>query len=949
MVNMPMVGAVEDLPDPFGELGCPISDSELRETAYELFVGACRSSGSKPLTYIPQSEKKAERSSSSTALSLQRSLTSSAAGKVKAALGLKSKSPRKGEWEGEQKGRKSAATIGEQMRAQMGVSQQTDSRVRKVLLRVAAGQLGRRFESIVLPLELLQHFRPSDFTNQLEYEACMKRNFKLLELGLLHHPRVPLSKSDTSAQRLMQISRGFSVKPNGKTNESMEVLRSVVMSLAGRSFDDSPSNECHWADGYPLNLRLYQMLLEACFDINDETSIIEEVDEVLDFVKKTWVVLGLNQRLHNICFSWVLFLHYVETGQIENDLLFAASNLLTEVEREPETTRDPEYSKILNVILNVMLGWAEKRLLTYHETFHSGNTELMQSVVSLGISSAKILAQHASLEYRKKRKEVDIARDRVETYIRSSVRSDFAQRMEKISLIKRSSNNQQTSIPILSILAQEVTEMATNEKETYSVILKRWHPLAAGVAVATLHRCYGKELKQFVSSISELTPDAVQVLITADKLEKCLVQIAVEDSVDSDDGGKAIIKEMSPYEAETMINTLVKSWMRTRLDILKEWVDRNLQQEIWNAQANKEHVAPSAVEVLRTVDETVEAFFLLPIPIQPDLVADLVTGFDRCLQHYITKAKSGCGTRNSYIPSMPALTRCSTGSKFFKKKEKSQMALRRKSQVGSSNVGDTFGIPQLCVRINTMQRMRSGIDYLEKKIITHMRNSGLIDLNSSNGLGMKFELSAAACLEGIQQLCEATGFKVIFHELSPVLWDSLYAGEVSSSRIEPFLQVLEKYLEIIATTVHDRVRTRAITEVMKAAFEGFLLVLLAGGPSRAFTLQDYAMIDEDFKLLTDLFWSNGDGLPTDLIDKLSTTVKRVLPLLRMDTEGLIQQFSQVTLENHGSSAKSGLPLPPTSGQWNPTEPNTLLRVLCHRNDVVASKFLKKTYGLPNKL
>lgn len=111
--------------------------------------------------------------------------------------------------------------------------------------------------------------------------------------------------------------------------------------------------------------------------------------------------------------------------------------------------------------------------------------------------------------------------------------------------------------------------------------MKRWHPLATGVAVATLHACFAKELKQFVSGISELTPDAIQVLIAADKLEKDLVQMAVEDSVYSEDGGISIIQEMTPYESEVVITNLVKSWIRTRIDRLKEWVVRNLQQEVF--------------------------------------------------------------------------------------------------------------------------------------------------------------------------------------------------------------------------------------------------------------------------------------------------------------------------------------------------------------------------------
>lgn len=237
-----------------------------------------------------------------------------------------------------------------------------------------------------------------------------------------------------------------------------------------------------------------------------------------------------------------------------------------------------------------------------------------------------------------------------------------------------------------------------------------------------------------------------------------------------------------------------------------------------------------------------------------------------------------------------------------------------------------------------------------KRIVAHLGNlesNGVDDI--ANRMGKMFELSESTCVEGIQQLCEATAYKVVFHELSHVLWDGLYIGDVSSSRIEQFLQELEQYLEIISSTVHDRVRTRAITDIMKASLDGFLLVLLAGGPSRGFTLQDSGIIEEDFKFLTDLFWSNGDGLPSELIQKFSKVVKNVLPLYRTDTESLIEQFKRATLENFGSSAKSRLPLPPTSGQWNPTEPNTLLRVLCYRNDEAAAKFLKKTYNLPKKL
>lgn len=66
------------------------------------------------------------------------------------------------------------------------------------------------------------------------------------------------------------------------------------------------------------------------------------------------------------------------------------------------------------------------------------------------------------------------------------------------------------------------------------------------------------------------------------------------------------------------------------------------------------------MEVLRIIDETLDAFFQLPIPTHPALLPDLMAGLDRCLQYYITKAKSGCG---NYFE---ADKRCVDGLNFYR-------------------------------------------------------------------------------------------------------------------------------------------------------------------------------------------------------------------------------------------------------------------------------------------
>lgn len=142
---------VADLPSPFGQLTPTLTDSDLRLTAYEIFVSACRTSSGKPLSSISQADRSSSSSSSSPtptppiSPSLQRSLTSTAASRVKKAFGLKyspsSKKSPSGKETSPAKAAKKPMTVGELMRFQMRVSEDTDSRIRRALLRIAASQV----------------------------------------------------------------------------------------------------------------------------------------------------------------------------------------------------------------------------------------------------------------------------------------------------------------------------------------------------------------------------------------------------------------------------------------------------------------------------------------------------------------------------------------------------------------------------------------------------------------------------------------------------------------------------------------------------------------------------------------------------------------------------------------------------------------------------------------
>jgi hypothetical protein len=298
-------------------------------------------------------------------------------------------------------------------------------------------QVGRRAETIILPLELIRHLKPSEFSDSNEYHMWQKRQLKVLEAGLLLNPSLPLENNNTFALRLKEIINSSESKPIdiGKNSDTMRTLCNSVVSLSWRSHNGTPTDVCHWADGFPFNLHIYTALLHSIFDIRDETLVLDEVDELLELIKKTWSTLGITLPIHNICFTWVLFQQYVATGQIEPDLLSASSVMLNEVANDAKREKESLYVKILSSVLISMQSWIEKRLLNYHEYFQRGNVAQIENLVPLVLLVLKISGEDLTITDGEKSEKgditiVDSSGDRVDNYIRSSMKNAF----EKVRL-----------------------------------------------------------------------------------------------------------------------------------------------------------------------------------------------------------------------------------------------------------------------------------------------------------------------------------------------------------------------------------------------------------------------------------------------------------------------------------------------------------------------------------
>ncbi|XVF38510.1 hypothetical protein REPUB_Repub20aG0108200 [Reevesia pubescens] len=691
-----------DLVWPFGKLE-GLDHDDIREAAYEIFFTACRSSpgfgGRNALTFYSSHDHHGNgdggNNGSGSTNGRVYGVVMTPTSRVKRALGLKmlKRSPSRrmsmtsgggggsttsspghgGSGSGSSPGAgmgsssrpRRPLTSAEIMRQQMRVTEQSDNRLRKTLMRTLVGQMGRRSETIILPLELLRHLKPSEFNDSHEYHLWQKRQLKILEAGLILHPSIPIEKSNSFMMRLREIIRANDSKAidTSKNSETMRTLCNSVVSLSWRCTNGTSTDVCHWADGFPLNIHIYTSLLQAIFDIRDETLVLDEVDELLELMKKTWSTLGINRPIHNACFTWVLFQQYVVTNQMEPDLLYAAYTMLTEVmndARKPD--REAVYVKLLSSMLVSMQNWAEKKLLHYHEYFNRGNIGGIENLLPLALSSTKIFGEDVTIMEGEGSKKgdtmvVDSTSHRVDHYIRSSLKNAFAKIIENENVKNATAEERSEASEALLRseageallqLAKETEDLAARERELFSPILKRWHPTAAGVAAVTLHQCYGAVLKQYLAGTTMLNSEIVEVLQRAAKLEKVLVQMVVEDSEECEDGGKGIVREMAPYEVDSIILKLLRQWIDERLKNGKELLCRAKETETWNPKSKSEPYAQSAMEIMRLAKETVNGFFEIPIGITDDLILDLAEGLEQLVQEYTTFVAS-CGENNLIV------------------------------------------------------------------------------------------------------------------------------------------------------------------------------------------------------------------------------------------------------------------------------------------------------------
>ncbi|KAL3537703.1 hypothetical protein ACH5RR_001069 [Cinchona calisaya] len=908
-----------------------IMDDDLRETAYEILLASAGASGG---LILPVKEKKKEKKSR-----LMRKL-----GRSKSEHGLTQLQHTSG-----------LVVLLETMRVQMEVSEAMDVRTRIGLLNAMVGKVGKRMDALLIPLELLCCISRSEFSDKKSYIKWQKRQLNMLEEGLVNHPAVGFGESGRKANELRVLLAKIEeseMLPSSagelQRTECLRSLRDISIPLAERPARGDLTGEiCHWADGYHLNVRLYEKLLLSVFDVLDEGKLTEEVEEILELLKSTWRILGIMETIHYTCYAWVLFRQFVLTG--ERGLLQHAIEQLKKIplkeQRGPqerlhlkkllvrvESENGVEEMTFLQSFLLPIQKWADKQLGDYHLHYTEGST-LMENVLVVAMVVRRLLSEESEMAMHS---GPVTDSEQIESYVLSSTKSAYLRIIKDVEMMSDATHEHP-----LALLAEHTKKLLKKVATTYMPILSQRHPNAIAVSASLVHKLYGIKLKPFLDSVEHLTEDVVAVFPAADSLEQYVIEVIVSSC--NEETGETYCRKLNLYKIETVSGTLVLRWVNSQLGRILSWVERAIEQERWVPVSPQQRHGSSIVEVYRIVEETVDQFFALKVPMRSGELSSLFRGIDNAFQVYARNVVNQLANKDDVVPPVPILTRYSKegGIKALVKKE---LRDPRLPDVRKSTEVNVLATPTLCVQLNTLYYAISQLSKLEDSIWERWTRKKYNDKSirrpteenlRSSTQKETFDGSRKDINASIDRICEFTGTKIIFWDLREAFIDNLYKPTVSQSRFERVIDQLDLVLNQLCDIIVEQLRDRAVTGLLQASLGGLLRVILDGGPSRVFSLADAKLLEEDLEVLKEFFISGGDGLPRGVVENQVAGVRQVIKLHGYETRELIEDLKSASeFELHGGKSKLG------------ADTKTLLRILCHKNDSEASQFLKKHYKIP---
>ncbi|KAF4393427.1 hypothetical protein F8388_023231 [Cannabis sativa] len=280
----------------------------------------------------------------------------------------------------------------------------------------------------------------------------------------------------------------------------------------------------------------------------------------------------------------------------------------------------------LQSFLSPIQKWADKHLGDYH-LHYAEDSAMMENMVAVAMISRRLLLEDPEAM---KQFTSTTDRDQIELYISSSIKNAFARVLQIVDKLETKHEHP------LALLAEESKKLMKKDSTMFLPILSQRHPQALVVSASLVHRLYGNKLKPFLDGAEHLTEDIVSVFPAADSFEQftiALIKSSCEEEI-----GDALCKRLSLYQTwcfykiESISGTLVLRWVNAQLGRILGWVERAITQERWDPISPQQRHGSSIVEVYRIVEETVDQFFALKVPMRSSELSSLFRGIDNAFQ-----------------------------------------------------------------------------------------------------------------------------------------------------------------------------------------------------------------------------------------------------------------------------------------------------------------------------
>ncbi len=477
-------------------------------------------------------------------------------------------------------------------------------------------------------------------------------------------------------------------------------------------------------------------------------------------------------------------------------------------------------------------------------------------------------------------------------------------------------------------LARGTRELADAELRVFTPLLERCEPAAACIAAAQLQTLFARDMHAWLATAPSLD-DAVPGLKAAEALVAHLQSCAI---------GGAGGDPPPPVDVAELAEPMAMAWVASRLAQMRQWTERALQLERWHASTTPGSAAASAVELVRSANESADAFFELRLQ-QAAPARALTQGIAATLEGYATMLLRQLGDPARWLPPAPPLTRY--------KQAAVEVLMQEHARLPAALAGapaEAEEAPAPSPAVDDLLCMFASLSFLMRELpaTEHAIHRQWLSLSRASGtlrrgqvdvtpLTRLFSDTSRALHDARQRVLAHAANSVVFHHLQRGFIDKAYvfgtkehAARLPATLLEP----LNPWMERVCGALPDDDRNEAAGAMLAGVVRGLRYVLLDGGPSRIFLQDDCDALEADLEAVRDFFVADGDGMPPEAVHEALLPLSRLLDAMAQDTHHLIALHDR------------------DAAVW---DKGTLLRVLCHRGDRTSSKYLKARLHTPKAI